>query len=151
MLKSARLAGFLVFVACGGNAEAPDPQLPRSPQVAAPTTTAAVGERITQLKRSEVRAAIGRGVGWFLRNFELDEWPAMTNGKFRGWRIKSVNPELIIDVMPGDVILRVNGMPIEHPEEADAALRSLEKASSLKVEMERNGQPRTLELPIVED
>ena len=125
--------------------------MPRSVQTAAPTTTAAVGEKITQLKRSEVRGAIGRGVGSFLRNIELDEWPAMTNGKFRGWRIKQVNPEWIVDVMPGDVILRVNGMPIEHPEEADAALRSLEKASSLKIEMERNGTPRTFELPIVED
>jgi type II secretory pathway component PulC len=148
MLRPTLLLVFLV--ACGGNAEAPDPQLPRSPG-AAPTTTAAVGEKITSIKRSQVRAAIGRGVGSFLRNIELDEWPAMTNGKFHGWRLKSVNPEWILDVMPGDVVTRINGMPIEHPEEADAALRSLEKASSLKIDIERNGQARVLELPIVED
>ena len=39
---------------------------------------------------------------------------------------------------------------IEHPEEADAALRSLEKAASLKIDYEREGKLRTLELPIVE-
>ena len=139
------------LAACGGNAEAPDPQMPRSPAATAPTTAAVIGEKITSIKRSQVRAAIGRGVGSFLRNIELDEWPAMTNGKFRGWRIKSVTPEWIVDVLPGDVILRVNGMPIEHPEEADAALRSLEKAPSLKIDIERNGTPRTFELPIVDD
>src|SRR5882672_2850703 len=85
----------VLLVACGGNAEAPDPQMPRSAAATAPTTTAAVGEKITSIKRSQVRAAIGRGVGSFLRNIELDEWPAMTNGKFHGWRLKSVNPEWI--------------------------------------------------------
>jgi type II secretory pathway component PulC len=151
MHRFALMACFVSLVGCGGNVEAPDPQMPRSPGTAAPTTTAAVGVKITSLKRSEVRAAIGRGVGSFLRNVELDEWPAMMNGKFYGWRIRAVNPEWILDVLPGDVITRINGMPIEHPEEADAALRSLEKAPSLKVDIERNGQPRVFELPITED
>jgi type II secretory pathway component PulC len=42
-------------------------------------------------------------------------------------------------------------MSIEHPEEADAAMRALEKAPALRVEFERDGKPRTLELPITED
>ncbi len=121
------------------------------PPATAPTTTAAVADKITSLRRTQVKAAIGRGLGMFLRNVEVDEWPAMKNGKFYGWRVKAINPEWTVDVMPGDVVTRVNGMPIEHPEEADAALRSLEKAPTLKVDIERNGQPRTLELPIVDD
>ena len=56
-----------------------------------------------------------------------------------------------MDIQPGDVVTRVNGMSIEHPEEADAALRTLEKASALRVDFERDGKPRTLELPITED
>ena len=51
---------------------------------------------------------------------------------------------------PGDVVTRVNGIVPEHPEEADAALRSLEKAPALKVEFEREGKAKTLELPIVD-
>ena len=125
--------------------KAPDPSMLPPP---AATTTSARAEKITALKRTQVRSAIGKGLGSFLRNVELDEWPAMKNGKFYGWRVKAINPEWIVDVAPGDVVTRVNGMPIEHPEEADAALRSLEKASSLKIDIERNGQPRVLELPI---
>ena len=66
------------------------------------------------------------------------------------FKLKTINPDWAIDLRPGDVITRVNGQAIEHPEEADAALRSLEKAPSLKVDYEREGKPRTLELPIVD-
>jgi type II secretory pathway component PulC len=118
---------------------------------AAPTTTAAAQEKITSLKRTQVRAAIGKGLGVFLRNIEVDDWPAMQNGKFHGWRIRAINPDWLVDVQPGDVITRVNGMPIEHPEEADAVLRSLEKAPSVKIEIERGGKAQILELPITDD
>jgi len=74
----------------------------------------------------------------------------MHEGKFHGFKIKSINPDWNVDIKPGDVITRVNGIVPEHPEEADAALRSLEKAASLKIDYERDGKPRTLELPIVD-
>ena len=50
---------------------------------------------------------------------------------------------------PGDIILRINELPIEHPEEADAALRSLKDARSLRIAFERDGKESTLELPIL--
>ncbi len=131
----------------------PDLKAPEAspPPITAPTTTAATGERITSLRRSQVQGAIRRGLGHFLRNVEVDEWPAMKNGKFYGWRVKAINPDWVLDLVPGDVVRSINGMPIEHPDEADAALKSLEKASSLKIDIERNGQPRLLELPINDD
>jgi type II secretory pathway component PulC len=148
----ARISALFVVLlaACGGGEAMPDLKAPGAgpSSIAAPTTTAASAEKITSLKRSQVQNAIRHGVGMFLRNVEVDEWPAMKNGKFYGWRVKAINPDWILDLMPGDVVLRINGMPIEHPEEADAALKSLDTAPSLKVDIERNGQPRTLELPI---
>jgi type II secretory pathway component PulC len=152
MSRSIALTLIVAVTACGGG-ETPEPKAPAAtPQAtAAPTTTAAAAEKITSLKRTQVRSAIGRGLGTFLRNVELDEWPAMKNGRFYGWRVKAINPGWIVDVLPGDVVTHVNGMPIEHPEEADAAMRALEKAASLKIDIERNGQPRVLELPIVDD
>jgi type II secretory pathway component PulC len=80
----------------------------------------------------------------------FEDMPSMTNGKFHGFVIQAINPELGVDLRPGDVITRVNGIVPEQPDDADAALRSLDKAAALKVEFEREGKPRTLELPIVD-
>ncbi len=143
--------GSLVSVACGGEAPALSAQSP-SPQTTAPTTTAAaVPERITSLKRSQVKQTIAKGLGYFLQNVTLEDYPVMDKGKFRGFKIRAVSAEWGVDLRPGDVVTRVNGMPIEHPEEADAALRSLEKAKALRVDFDRDGKAQTLELPINEE
>lgn len=123
-----------------------------SPQATAPTTTAAaVAPRTTAIKRSQIKQTIGKGLGYFLQNVTVEDYPAMKANKFYGWKLRSVNAELGVDLRPGDVVTKVNGLPIEHPEEADAAMRSLEKAPSLRVDFERDGKPQTLELPITDD
>ena len=105
---------------------------------------------ITSLKRAKVKETIQQGLGVFLQNVTVEDWPVMRDGKFHGFKIRTINADWAIDLKPGDVVTRVNGIVPEHPEEADAALRSLEKASALKVEFEREGKPRTLELPILD-
>jgi type II secretory pathway component PulC len=146
------LALSVASVACG---EAPPPKTAQSaptPQATAPTTTAAVVvEKTTSLRRSQVKASIAKGLGYFLQNVTVEDWPVMRGGKFHGFKIRSFNAELGVDLRPGDVITRVNGMSIEHPEEADAAMRTLEKAPALRVDFERDGKPQTLELPIKEE
>ncbi len=120
---------------------------------AAPTkgaTRDAAPTPVTSLKRAEVKATIAQGLGAFLQNVTVDDWPVMHDGKFYGFKIKAINPEWGVDLRPGDVVTKVNGIIPERPEEADAALRSLDRAPSLKVEFERDGKPRTLELPIVD-
>ena len=107
--------------------------------------------KITSLHRSEVKQTIAKGLGYFLQNVTVDDYPVMRNNKFYGFKVKAISAELGVDIQPGDVVTRVNGQPIEHPEEADAVLRSLDKAKSLRVDFERDGKPRTLELPITED
>lgn len=143
----------LASVACGGSA--PPPKAASSgadpTPTAAPTTTAAVAEKTTQLTRSQVRAMIRSGLGVFFQNVALEDYPVMKDGKFRGFKLKAMNPSWNIDLAPGDVIVKVNGMPIEHPEEADAALRSLEKAEALRVDFDRDGKASVFQLPIVDD
>lgn len=146
-------AGVLALVACGG---APEPKKVEAPKTS--TTSAStpppfdVKPRapLTELKRADVKLAIDRGLGVFLQNVMVEDYPAMKQGRFYGFRLKALNPDWAIDLRPGDVIVRVNGQVIEHPEEADAALRSLEKAKTLKIDYERDGQLKTLELPIVD-
>lgn len=144
----------LSLLACGGS---PEPKAADSPKTS--TTSASTPPPsdlmkprapFTQLKRADVKLAIDKGLGVLLQNVMVEDYPAMKEGRFYGFRLKALNPEWVIDLRPGDVIVRVNGQVIEHPEEADAALRSLEKASSLKIDYEREGKVRTLELPIVD-
>lgn len=140
------------LVGCGETPPAKSAASATSTPEAAPTTTAAaVPPKTTSLRRSQVKAGIARGLGYFLQNVTVDDYPVMRNNKFYGFKVKAINAELGVDIQPGDVVTRVNGMSIEHPEEADAAMRTLEKASALRVDFERDGKPRTLELPITED
>lgn len=134
--------------ACGGGAPPAASARTSTPPKVAPTTTTGAAVETTSLSRAQVKRAIAEGVGALLQHVTLDDWPAMRDGKFHGFRIKAIDPAWKVDLRPGDVVTRVNGMPIEHPEEADAALRSLEKAPKLRIDYERDGKPAVLELPI---
>ena len=151
-LVPALLLAGLASAACGETPPAKTAQDAPTAQSTAPSTTAAVViEKTTSLRRSQVKATITKGLGYFLQNVTVDDWPVMRNGKFYGFKIKTINAELGVDLRPGDVVTRVNGMSIERPEEADAAMRTLEKAPALRVDFERDGKPQTLELPITND
>ncbi len=111
---------------------------PAPPPLAAPTHT---------LPRSAVRAALSQGLGAFLQHVDLDDHPVFTEGKFRGFRIAGLRGTDFwngVDLKPGDVITRVNGFPIERPEQAQTAFDSLGVASELRISYERDGQSREL-------
>jgi type II secretory pathway component PulC len=143
--------GLFVLLGCGESgmkeAESPSTSKTSATKPGAPPVEAV---KVTALRRAAVRETISQGLGVFLQNVAVEDWPVMREGRFVGFKLKALNPEWGVDLKPGDVIVKVNGMTIEHPEDADAALRSLEKAPGLRVEYERDGKPRTLELPIVD-
>lgn len=149
------LALSLSSLGCGeGGPPAKAPSAPGEAPPPMPATTAAAvptPEKVTSLRRSQVKQTISRGVGHFLQNVSLDDWPVMRDGKFYGFRLRAINADWGVDLRAGDVVTRINGMMIEHPEEADAALRALDKATALRVDYERDGKALKLELPIVED
>jgi type II secretory pathway component PulC len=137
----------MLFAAACGASKPPNAPRESTTQHAEPDSTPAP---VTSLKRATIREAIAKGLGVFLQNVTVEDWPVMHDGKFYGFKIRTLNSTWRVDLKPGDVILRVNGIVPEHPEEADAALRSLEKAASLKIDFERDGKAKTLELPIVD-
>ncbi len=141
----------LFAAACGESKPAPkaanDAAGPAKTTESAP---AAPRAPVKSLTRAAVKETIAHGLGAFLQNVTVEDWPVMHEGKFHGFKIRTINADWGVDLKPGDVVTRVNGIVPEHPEEADAALRSLEKASALKVEFERDGKAKTLELPIVD-
>jgi type II secretory pathway component PulC len=106
------------------------------------------------LRRSAVKSVVKGGLGLFLQKVALDDQPVMKEGRFYGFRIAMLRDPGFwkgVDLRPGDVIVRVNGMPIEHPEEALEAFHSLEVASELRVAYDREGAARELAYTIVED
>jgi type II secretory pathway component PulC len=158
------LAGSLVVAVlassvagCGGAAAtaktAKTPEATASPSAdkSAPPAVAA-GDHA--LRRSAVRTVVKGGLGLFLQKVTLDDEPVMKQGHFRGFRIAGLRDPGFwtgVDLQPGDVVIRVNGMAIEHPEEALEVFHSLESASELRVAYERDGQMHELKYPIVDD
>jgi type II secretory pathway component PulC len=101
-----------------------------------------------------VRAVVAQGLGAFLQRVELDDRPVLSEGKFRGFRITALRDAHFwsgVDLKPGDVVTRVNGFPIERPEQAQRAFESLQASSELRVSYERDGEPRELVYPIADD
>ena len=149
------LSAILVLSAAACGESKPEPKSANNASAASktaaePGATAAAPRPVTALRRAAVKETIAQGLGAFLRNVSVEDWPVMHDGKFYGFKIRTINPDWGVDLKPGDVVTRVNGIVPERPEEADAALRSLDKAATLKVDFERDGKAKTLELPIVD-
>jgi hypothetical protein len=103
------------------------------------------------LWRHDVNAAIDKGLGHFLQRVEVE--PAFADDKFQGFKILQLHPMAWwqgVDILPGDIVLSLNGMPIERATEAYAAFESLRTARELRVLYLRNGQRRELKYAIVE-
>jgi len=142
----------LALVACGSSPP-PVAKTPVEPQVAsglgneAPAPAGAI-------RRSEVRQALNAGLGTFLQRVTFDvDHPVFRDHKFVGFRIVSLNGPgwTNVDLKPGDVVTAVNGFTVERPEQALQAFSSLAVASELRVDYERDDQPRSFRLAIMDD
>ena len=146
------------LVACGGGAKVAA-KSPAAPVTAAPAAVAVAAPPVEPapdhaIRRTAIRQTVDAGLGYFLQKVVLDDEPVLMDGRFHGFRVTGLHDPAFwhgVDLRPGDVVLRVNGMPIEHPEEALEAFRSLNVASELRVQLERDGEPRELRYTIVDD
>lgn len=141
-------AVLIASAACGGRPvlEGPAPALaPPAPPVA-PARRGPVA-----LEREEVVRWVDRGMGHFLQMVDVE--PRVFDGKFTGWRIVGLYPRDFwqgVDLREGDVVTRVNGLPIERETEAFSAFQKLKEAKQLEVSFERDGKPKLLRFPIVD-
>lgn len=141
--------------ACGG-AQYPDvdepmpPGAKTSPAAAAQTAPAPVRQQSGTLQRADVERVVDAGLGRFLGQVVVE--PSLSAGKFVGWSIVSLEPAAAwraIDLLPGDVVTRVNGMAIEREVQAYDAFQAVRQAPSIEVSYLRRGQPRSLRYSIV--
>ena len=112
-----------------------------------------VPQRTGSVPRSKVVATLEGGLGKFLSGVQLQA--SMRAGKFIGFRIQSLPRDAAwaqtVDLAPGDVVVSVNGLPIERPEQALTVWENLKKASALRVEYLRGAAITHLEFDIVDD
>jgi hypothetical protein len=100
------------------------------------------------LSRRDLLRVLDRGPRDFLSS--IDEDPGVDGGRFRGWIFRGWrDPRFAAaDLLPGDLILRVNGQPIEKPEQFMAVWETLRSANELVIDTERDGKARVVRYPI---
>lgn len=150
MLRIASAVPLLGLIAACGSAPPPAAPPPPAPAPAAPAKKPAPPPAGT-LYRNDVQNLVNQGFPNFLQRVEVE--PSLDNGKFKGWAIVSLNPPEFwqgVDLKPGDVVVSVNGLPIERETEAFDAFESLRSAERLEVAYVRGGEPRKLVYKIVE-
>ena len=144
----------VALAACGGQnpppATAPTTKAANGTPSAAPTREA---QPPGSIRRSDLRAVTAAGLGTFLQHVTLDDHAVFVAGKFHGFRLISLNDPAFrgVELRAGDVITRVNGFPIEHPEDALEVFKSLDVSSEVRIDYERDGVPGELRYAIDED
>jgi len=138
-----------LLVGCGAAPEAPA-VAPKAVAKAPPAQKPIARPPQGALYREDVNALIERGFPDFLQRVEVE--PRLVDGQFRGWSIVQLNPSDFwsgVDLKPGDIVTRVNDLPIERETEAFDAFESLKQSDALRVAFQRDGQSRLLEYKII--
>jgi S1-C subfamily serine protease len=115
-----------------------------------PTAGARAAVATGTLQRADVERVVDAGLGRFLGSVVIE--PSLSAGKFTGWSIVGLEPANLwggVDLQPGDVVTKVNGMPIEREVEAFDAFQAVRQAPVLEISYLRQNQPRTLRFTIV--
>jgi type II secretory pathway component PulC len=105
-----------------------------------------------QIRRAELAQVLDASPGLFLQHVQTE--PRFAHGRFAGWRVVSFFPGDArfagVDLQAGDVVTRVNGKPIEEPDQFMAVWQELRTSKELVVDVERAGAPRTLRWTIAD-
>jgi len=139
------------------NGEAPSSPSPEAqpadaPAPSAPPVTCAARVGADRLRRSALKRTVDAGLGRWLQTVSVD--PLLARGQFRGWIIRAFNSDDAclagVDLRAGDVVTRVNGRGVEHPEEALEVWTKLPSSSELVIDFLRDGQARKVRFGIVD-
>jgi type II secretory pathway component PulC len=97
------------------------------------------GLRTGTIERAKLVAVLDAGPPMFLRQLEVS---AKMNGeRFVGWQLVQLvdraGPLVDVDVVPGDVLLAINGQPISRPDQLQRVWDSLRTANTVTAQMWR--------------
>ncbi len=99
------------------------------------------------IDRAGLITIIDAGLGRLFQRVRVE--PALKGKRFVGFQIASIDPAFGSAVLvPGDVIVRVNGQAIERPEQALTAFERLRVSDELVIDLLREGESSTLRFRI---
>ena len=108
---------------------------------------------VTTLERADVDRFLANGPGWFIQQVDLVS--ANAGPHFVGFRVmrffEGDRRFSAVDIKPGDVVVRVNDMPIGRPEQFMKVWEDMKIAKQLTVEYIRGGSVRFLRWEIREE
>ena len=132
----------------GRRANAAEPTPP--PVIARPEAPPGKGLRSGTIERARLVAVLDGGPGAFLRQLEVT--PHLDGQRFVGWQLVQLldraGPLVDVDIVPGDVLLAVNGKPLSRPDQLQAVWDSLRGANQLVAELWRGNAKLRLEFAI---
>ena len=97
------------------------------------------------ISRAQLQQVLAEGVGAFLTGIEVEAY--FEDRAFWGWQIRRYD-NAWVDLIPGDVIVSINGKRIETPAQVQAVWQSLEKANEIIVSAYRDPNPFELHFTV---
>jgi hypothetical protein len=124
---------------------------PEQPEIAArPEAPPGKGLRSGSIERAKLVAVLDGGPGTFLRQLEVT--PRMDGSRFVGWQLVQLldhkGPLVDVDIVPGDVLLAINGKPLSRPDQLQVVWDSLRTANSVVADLWRGNTKFQLEFAI---
>ncbi|MEJ7600612.1 MAG: PDZ domain-containing protein [Kofleriaceae bacterium] len=131
-----------------------DEDLPRTApaapvsEVAKPRPVAPPGKgaRTGTIARDRLISILNAGPGTFLRQVEVA--PKLEGERFIGWQlvqlVDQASPLYDVDLVPGDVLLALNGNPISRPDQLQTVWDSLRTANEVTAKLWRGDNQLTL-------
>jgi type II secretory pathway component PulC len=108
------------------------------------------GLRTGTIARAHLVAVLDAGPGTFLRQLEVA--PRLSGERFLGWQLVQLldrsGPLHDVDLVPGDVLLAVNGKPVSRPEQLQALWDSLRTANEVSAQLWRGDQKLELRFAV---
>jgi hypothetical protein len=145
----------IALAACGAHAPPADPvteevEDPNAARTAATETARNAKSTPTphggQIARVDLNRVLDAGPGAFLARTEVKA--RVVKGQWTGWQVVR-SPYAQIDLVPGDVVLAVNGRTLEHPVDLERLWRDLRAANTIAVDVDRGGRRFALRFAVV--
>jgi hypothetical protein len=109
------------------------------------------GLRTGTIARDKLVATLDAGPAAFLRQFEVSA--RMSGQRFLGWQLVQLvgtqeNPLYDIDLVPGDVLLTINGDQLVRPDDLQTVWVKLRTADTVTAQLWRGQSKLTLEFAV---
>ena len=115
-----------------------------------PIAPAGKGARTGTIARARLNAVLDAGPAAFLRQIEVA--PRLAGERFIGWELVQLvdrgSPLADVDLVPGDVLLAVNGKQLSRPDQLQVLWDALRSANAVHAQLWRGDDQLVIEFAI---